>query len=279
MSGDAATSIKPSKFKSLGVRAVSGVALILLCGYPVYYGGWATIFMVALFGVGMLWEWVKMTDVGFTKIAVGIPVIALLIVLALAGTQSWSLALCSIFAASLIAGLERYRRKGSLWAVFGIWYIILPCFAFVWLRGNVPGFNTSGFAKLVFVMVVVITADSFAYLGGATLKGPKLAPKISPNKTWSGFISGLIFSGLAGMLTAYFAGFNVWYGLLLAIPIALASVIGDLFESGLKRHLNVKDAGDVLPGHGGLLDRLDSLMFAVLVTTIAFLIWPELWPG
>ena len=127
--------------------------------------------------------------------------------------------------------------------------------------------------------MVVIAADSWAYLGGSLLKGPKLAPKISPNKTWSGFLSGLLFGAFAGVLCAWATGFGLVYGFMLALPVVLFSVIGDLLESAIKRHLNVKDAGGLLPGHGGLLDRVDSLMLAVFVSAIALLIWPGIWPG
>lgn len=274
----------PKKFKSLGVRVVSAIVLMLICGLPIYYGGWATIGLVAIFGVGMIWEWVRMTDTNFSRLAVALPVIGGLGAFYLGGTGQWQYALYVCLATAVLATIERLgvgkdRKSGALWAGMGVLYIVLPCLAFIWLRGDVAGVNSSGFSKLLFVVLAVIAADSFAYLGGSTFKGPKLAPKISPNKTWSGFLSGLVCGGIVGMLVAHFTGFNPVYGLLFAVPIVLASVCGDLLESAIKRHLNVKDAGDLLPGHGGLLDRVDALMCAVLMAVIVLLIWPDFFSG
>ena len=108
---------------------------------------------------------------------------------------------------------------------------------------------------------------------------PKLAPKLSPNKTWSGFFSGQVLAILLGALFGHFVGIGWLSGALLALPIAILSVLGDLFESGVKRNLNVKDTGGLMPGHGGLLDRLDSLMAAIIGFAIILILFPGIWPG
>lgn len=108
--------------------------------------------------------------------------------------------------------------------------------------------------------------------------GPKLAPKLSPNKTWSGFFSGQLLAILLGSLIGQFVGIGWLAGALLALPIAIFSVLGDLFESGIKRMLNVKDTGGLMPGHGGLLDRLDSLMAAIIGFEVILLLFPSVWP-
>lgn len=285
MTGEVTRKQKPKKFKTLGLRMVTGLALMMVCGLPIYFGGWLMTALVALFGFIMIREWVRMTEKGeLPLVATTLPVIGLLTALGLGAYGKWQWALLAIIACSVIGFLERLRRGSAHWAGLGAIYIILPCLAFVWLRANggiggaVEGFQAPGFAKLLFIIVIVIAADSFAYLGGSTFKGPKFAPKISPNKTWSGFFSGLIGGGLVGMLAAKVIGFAPMHGLILAIPIVIASVFGDLLESALKRKLGVKDAGDLLPGHGGLLDRLDSLMLAVIVASVALMIWPQVWP-
>lgn len=278
MSDETQTAPVGGKFKSLGVRTASGVGLILLCGLPIYFGGWAMIVLVALFGGGMLWEWTRMTDVQFSKISVFIPIATLWLGLALVSQNMWQWALASVLVGSVLALAERLRRGMSWWPSFGVFYIALPCLALIWLRGDIAGFQSTGFAKLVFVMAIVIAADSFAYFGGSTLKGPKFAPKISPNKTWSGFLCGIAAAAIVGVVGAKIIGFSLGLGAILAVPIAVASVFGDLLESAIKRHLNVKDAGGLLPGHGGLLDRLDSLLLAVLTAVIALLLFPGLWP-
>ena len=273
------TVTKPKKrFKSLGIRAVTGFALMFLCGFPVYFGGWAFAVLVALFGARIVYEWVRMTDPGFTKLAVIIPIICLLSSLFLGQMGEWPMAFIVVVVAAILAAIERSGRSKAHWAAFGCLYIILPCLAILWIRGDVMGFNAPGFAKIVFIALVVIAADSWAYIGGSLMKGPKLAPTISPNKTWSGFFSGLVFGSITGLLCAYFTGFNLMTGLVLAVPIVLFSVFGDLLESAIKRHLKVKDAGGLLPGHGGLLDRVDALMLAVLASAFVLMFWPDVWP-
>jgi len=270
---------KPSKFKSLGLRAVSGLAMIIICGLPVYFGGWMFALLVSVFGVRMFWEWVRMTDPGFPIQAYILPVVGMLAALFLAHLGEWNFAIIVTLVTAVLAAIERSTRGKAGWAALGCIYIILPGIAILWLRGDIAGIQSTGFLKLLFILLVVIAADSWAYIGGSLLKGPKLAPKISPNKTWSGFFSGLIFGAFAGVICAYLFGFEPVRGLLLAIPVVIFSVIGDFFESAIKRHLNVKDAGGLIPGHGGLLDRVDSLMMAAVVSAIALVIWPDLWPA
>lgn len=272
------SSASKKRFKSLGVRALTGFGLMFLCGFPVYFGGWVFALLVALFGARITYEWVRMTDPDFPKLAVLIPIIALFAALILGQFGEWPMAVIVVIVATILTAIERSRRTKAHWAAIGCLYTLLPCLAILWIRGDIAGFGSEGFAKVAFIILIVIAADSWAYIGGSIMKGPKLAPKISPNKTWSGFLTGLVFGAITGALGAYLVGFDISRGLLLAVPIVLFSVGGDLIESAVKRHLNVKDAGDLLPGHGGLLDRVDSLMIAVLVAAIALMFWPDIWP-
>ena len=120
----------------------------------------------------------------------------------------------------------------------------------------------------VLVFAVAWSADIVAYLAGSTFGGPKLWPRFSPNKTWSGFIGGIVAGAVAGgLMTAWvdMGALTVVWGAILGLAAALATMAGDLWESALKRRFGVKDAGNTIPGHGGLLDRVDGLMFAVVV--------------
>jgi phosphatidate cytidylyltransferase len=110
-------------------------------------------------------------------------------------------------------------------------------------------------------------ADIGAFAVGSTLRGPKLWPRFSPNKTWSGFVGGLLAAMAAGTLMALLPAFqlNLWAAASIGFTVGLATMAGDLWESALKRRFGVKDSGDLIPGHGGLLDRVDGLMFAVVV--------------
>ena len=272
-----------SKLKKFGVRAVSGLVLMAICGVPLYYGGWVLAVFIAIVCSRVIYEWVRMSDPAPSKLALIIPVAGLLLALGLAqcgkwGADNWTWALASFGFTGALATLERARRGGGLWAGFGCLYVLLPSLAILWLRGDVTGVHAAGFSKFIFIVVVVIAADSFAYLGGSTLQGPKLIPKVSPNKTWSGLISGFVFGAITGAFAALVIGFSPFYGALLAIPVVAFAVLGDLLESVIKRNLNVKDSGGIIPGHGGLLDRIDSLLLIVVVAATVLLIWPSIWP-
>ena len=116
-------------------------------------------------------------------------------------------------------------------------------------------------------------ADIAAYLAGNAFKGPKLWPRYSPNKTWSGLIGGLVGAvGAAVAIAAWFMHLSLAGAAVIGLVGGLATMAGDLFESMLKRRFGVKDSGDIIPGHGGLLDRVDGLMFAVMVFAVARLV-------
>ena len=166
-------------------------------------------------------------------------------------------------------------QKKSLWySVFAYFYIILPlvCLIFIYEKNML-------YALALFTFVWV--NDTFAYLVGIKFGKHKLFERISPKKTWEGFFGGLIFAIIAGFLFHYFTSNEItcntfpcdrfkWIGL--AIVVVIFGTIGDLFESYLKRSLNVKDSGTILPGHGGLLDRLDSILFAAPAAMIYLII-------
>ena len=161
-------------------------------------------------------------------------------------------------------------------AAFGALYIGGPCLALLWLRADEP----HGEYWTVMVLAVAWAADIAAFLVGSALKGPKLWPQFSPNKTWSGFIGGLAAATLAALAVARFLpmGLDPVRASALGLFAGLATMAGDLWESMLKRRFGVKDSGDLIPGHGGLLDRVDGLMFAFLAVAAARLLVNLGWP-
>jgi len=219
-----------------------------------------------------------MSDPVPTRLAYIIPIIGVVMACFYMAQQNLLFAFITAAISALLAAIERARRGGLLWSGLGYLYIVIPSMAIVGIRGIENGFATEGFEKLIYVILVVIAADVGAYFGGSYFKGPKLSPKLSPNKTWSGFFSGLTFGAVIGGIVGHVIGLGFPLGFGFAIPIVILSVLGDLLESGLKRRLNVKDAGDLLPGHGGLLDRLDSLMMAIVGVVAILAVAPDLWP-
>ena len=276
MNADTSPARKP-KFKELGVRLVTALAFLALCLLPFYLGGWVWTLLVGLLSARMMYEWVRMADAQAGPIALVIALGGLAIALLYAGQGLAWFAVLAVVVATLIAVAERFRRGEAEWTAIGLPYIIVPSVLIVLLRGGEVGFDTRGFTQLVFIIVVVIAADVGAYFGGSQFGGPKLAPTLSPNKTWSGAISGAVFAVVIAAIAGLLIGLPVWHAALLAVPIVVASVLGDLLESTFKRRLDVKDTGSLLPGHGGILDRLDSLMAAVVVAAFIFVLMPG-WP-
>ena len=151
------------------------------------------------------------------------------------------------------------------WSLLGIAYSVLPASAMVWLRAD----PTLGAMALLYLLVVAWTTDSASYAGGRLIGGPKLAPKISPQKTWSGLVIGTLAPSVVGFAFAFFLkDTSAWRLALVSVVIAAACQIGDLGESAVKRRFGAKDMSNLIPGHGGLLDRIDGLLIAAIAAAL-----------
>lgn len=268
-------SVRQPIWKNLGTRLVSGLILAFILIIPFYFGGIFWGVTLLLLGLRLIWEWVDMTDVGRDPVAFAIPAITLFAAMLAQYFEQSSYVFSIIGTGAVLALLERFRRKDGekFWAPLGVLYIVIPCATALLLRGTDVGVNTSGFKLVFFLMLVVIAADMGAYFGGSLFKGPKLAPKLSPKKTWSGFLSGLVAGVVSGGLFGLVLSIGPQKAALWAVPVVLVSVFGDLFESLIKRRMNVKDASDLLPGHGGLLDRLDSLLMVMIAAYVLLIFY------
>jgi len=156
------------------------------------------------------------------------------------------------------------RQPGALTLAAGLVYILPAAAAMLWLRYDAA----AGWANVLFILLTVSLTDVGAYLFGRLIGGPKLAPAISPGKTWSGAAGGLAFALAVGLGAAGLTESPIWRALALAAGLSVASQAGDLLESGIKRYFGVKDSGGLIPGHGGLLDRLDGLLTAAPVAAL-----------
>jgi phosphatidate cytidylyltransferase len=160
---------------------------------------------------------------------------------------------------------------GFGWQVAGFAYALVPALALLWIRERFAVNGAPlGVEMLLWVFITTWSVDIGAYFAGRAIGGPKLAPAISPNKTWAGLVGGMIAAALLGGLAASIMHLPVIL-LWLAAPFAFAAQMGDLFESWLKRRAGVKDSGTWLPGHGGALDRLDGLVVVATLTAAAML--------
>jgi phosphatidate cytidylyltransferase len=264
----------------LPTRFAAGVVMIAVALGAATLGGWWFRALVAAAAAVMLIEWADMKRV----------------------PRPWAYAAAALAAAALIGLAEYLYPAGEAlleigtpdlapnWLAFGLlaglglligaasrrvtmgWgfaYVAIPSFALLCLSWI--------WEVLVFwVFAVTWAVDIFAYFAGRAIGGPKLAPRISPNKTWAGLIGGMAGAGIAGWLVAYWFEMEalfLWAG----APMGLIAQIGDLYESWEKRRAGIKDSGSLLPGHGGVLDRLDGLLAVAIVTTL--LLMAGLWAG
>lgn len=206
-----------------------------------------------------------------TRTIAGVAMVALALSAAWLGGTVFAL-LCAAAATAIYYEWTRMTRGWGLgWRLGGFAYALLPALALLWVRERAgEPMADLGFAVLIWAFIVTWSADIGAYFTGRAFGGLKLAPAISPNKTISGLVGGVIAASLCAGIWVRANGLSdVW--LLLAPLFALASAAGDLFESWMKRKAGVKDSGTLIPGHGGVLDRLDGLIPVAVLTGVAVL--------
>jgi len=272
---------KRFNWANLGTRALSALilapaALLVLLMSGTFWTA-ARLGLVSIVVALLSIEWAMMSArQSPTKIAVAVCA-AVLAALFTADFGHWRIMwLVLVLAAGAAALIARGIAARPADAAFGALYIGAPCLSLLWLRADEP----HGEYWTALVLAVAWAADIAAFLVGSALKGPKLWPQFSPNKTWSGFVGGLIAASLAALAVARFLpmGLDPFRAAALGLFAGLATMAGDLWESMLKRRFGVKDSGDLIPGHGGLLDRVDGLMFAVLAVAAARLLVNLGWP-
>lgn len=160
------------------------------------------------------------------------------------------------------------RGTAPLLFAFGLPYITLPAAALVWLRSD----PVAGFETILWLLCMVWATDIGAYAAGRTIGGPKLAPRFSPKKTWAGLVGGVISAAVVGAAFASWLGLSLIGFASLSGVLAVVAQAGDIFESAVKRRFDVKDSSNLIPGHGGVLDRVDGVLpVAVVVAAVALI--------
>ena len=269
--------VKRFDWGNLRLRVISAAILGPATFLVLWMSGWPFLVLIAIASTLLAIEWGLMSTPEAPARTAGLVTVAVLgpVFLAYHGeirTACVALPVTAL-AAALAARQARWSDR-SLDIAFGVLYLGLPGVTLIWLRHDPGG---RGWATTL--LAATWAADITAFIAGNILKGPKLWPRFSPNKTWSGFFFGLAGAMLAALAVATFRTTDGGPGAGLAGPVGLAvglaTMAGDLWESILKRRFGVKDSGDLIPGHGGLLDRVDGLMFAILVAAVLRLCLPS----
>ena len=252
----------------LRLRIVSGVVLAAVALGATWLGGTAFNLLAAAIALLIFYEWSTITGHSPRERFTMFGWAAMILIVGQflyygpkAGTMP-SLALLVGF--TLVCIVIAAVRGKSQWLAGGVFYAGLSGISLAALR------EFGGIATIVFLFAIVWATDILAYFVGRAIGGPKLAPKISPGKTWSGAIGGTLSGVIAGCIVVGLMGesLSVWHLLITAV-LSIGSQVGDLFESYIKRRFGVKDSSHLIPGHGGVMDRVDGLVFACF---LAFLV-------
>lgn len=271
MAANAGTAPAVAERGSLALRAASALVLAPIAVGATLHGAPAFDLLVAA-GAGVLvWEWDRLCNDGRFGLAG-----AALLAAALAAVLAASLGLMASAVAMVLGGALVVDRlaaeRGSPcphWRAAGAFYVGVPAIALLWLRDEPHGERL-----VLWLFIVVWATDIGAYAVGRLVGGPRLAPRLSPHKTWAGLAGGIAAAAAVGAAVA--RGFSsADAGVLAALSAALAIVaqIGDLAESAIKRHFSVKDMSGLIPGHGGLFDRVDGLLAAAPTVALVQLLW------
>jgi phosphatidate cytidylyltransferase len=251
-------------------------AVALAC---VYVGGWAWTVAVALVAAVLSWEWAGMCSAGALPGPRRAPLgaagtLAMASapagVLATAAAGGWAgLGVLAAGAAATLAASATMGAERPLWRAAGVLYVGAPCAAIVWLRAR----PDAGLEAVVWLLALVWATDVAAYAAGRRIGGPRLAPAISPGKTWAGLGGGVAAAALVGALAAIWLDLpSIWPLLAISAGLAVIEQLGDLGESAVKRRFGVKDSSAIIPGHGGFLDRVDGLMAVAVAVAVLTLV-------
>jgi phosphatidate cytidylyltransferase len=251
--------------RELQLRIVSGVAVAAVALLAIWAGPIPFAILVLAIAAAMSWEWGEIVrQNGFDTPGL-LHIASLATAAVLSGFGLAGLAVAAVAAGAIAVSALLFGGGQAKLSSLGVLYTGLPLVALVWLRSD----DSLGLLAVVFVLVAVVLTDIAAYATGRLVGGPKLAPRISPGKTWSGLAGGITAaaagSALFGLLTG--SGRPGWLAVLGSV-LALVAQSGDLAESALKRAYGRKDASDLIPGHGGFMDRMDGVVAAAVAAAL-----------
>ena len=242
------------------VRTISAVILGVAVLFITWLGGIAFKFLTILIMALLFHEWFRIVHTRALSRPVWIAGALTMAVVSAALLLGWTVVAWPLtIAGAAVTGLLRRLEGQDLWPSLGLIYAGFFGASFIELRNG----GEFGFAMMIVLFATIWCTDILAFFGGRAVGGPRLAPAISPKKTWSGFLFGLLGGAVGGAIAAVlFGATSILWIAFLAVVLSLAGQLGDLFESAFKRRYGVKDSGNIIPGHGGVMDRVDSLIFA-----------------
>jgi phosphatidate cytidylyltransferase len=249
------------------LRVGSSLILIAVIAAVVWFGPPAFDVFILVCSILLAHEWRRL----FAEDLWSVPSLGLFlaviasVVIASQMRPLWGLAACGLGTIAVYAAEAVKARSMAAWFAIGALYIGIPAIALIGIAHD-PRW---GRETLAVAIVAVAATDIGAYFTGKAFGGPKLAPKISPKKTWAGLVGGMISASFLTMGMGLFLGFPIWLGAALGTGLAVISQLGDLFESAIKRRFGVKDSGGIIPGHGGLFDRVDGHLAAACAVAAA----------
>lgn len=254
-------------------RLITGLTLAPIVLASIYYGFPYYLFLVIIAGALLSWEWSTMVPNSKQAFYAVTYTTAMALMLALFPIDLDRALFCILVlvVASLLVWFKSKDEKHRKLLTLGVPYIAIGIGSLNWMYAIV------GSVGVIWFLLIVWSVDIGGYVVGRNLKGPKLAPKISPNKTWSGLFGGMLFAACTSAILAhlYSWGSVVNYAAIAAF-LAVIEQVGDLVESAIKRHLNIKDSSSIIPGHGGVFDRIDGLIFTAPILIIMLILLSNL---
>lgn len=259
--------LKAKKMNPFLKRTLAALVMLPVVICALWYGYPYVDILTLVVGVLLSWEWANMVPSRNPSTYFGFYVVPLSVSLLVYNT---AVVFAVILLTTLFVWLKSRNENKRFLLTLGVPYISIGVGSLLWIYHDIFSYHPYNFYMTLWFFIMVWAMDIGGYIVGSNVKGPKLAPKISPNKTWSGLIGGVVLAAAASVLYFYaLSSFmipvdtrtQILFASIGAV-VAFVSQIGDLIESAIKRHLGLKDASNLIPGHGGVFDRIDGLIFA-----------------